>query len=101
MKPSEYIRKGWCQGTPARDRNGNTVAFNDEQAVAWCLLGALFRAAHDNHTCDGQTDFSKWVAAVMCYYGPKCNFQKFSPQWNDDPKRTQADVLAFLQRRGL
>ena len=34
-------RHRWCQGFDASDGKGNSVHYNDEQAVSWDLVGGL------------------------------------------------------------
>ena len=36
--------EGWCKGMSRMDRNGN-LAFDDRDAIAWCAVGAIDRAA--------------------------------------------------------
>lgn len=31
----------WCQGTAARDKNGNKVWSESPEAVSWCVYGAM------------------------------------------------------------
>ena len=45
MKPSDYIEKGWTQGTYAIDELGNDVGTTGKGvAVAWCAMGAIHEA---------------------------------------------------------
>jgi hypothetical protein len=41
------IDKGWCTKCLAVDRYGRDISHNSPQAVGFCALGAIFRAAHD------------------------------------------------------
>ncbi|MTD92860.1 hypothetical protein GIW81_00770 [Hyphomicrobium sp. xq] len=82
------IARGWCQGTYAETRDraerGN---YRHATAYAWCLAGASFATDADicvddrlralireDTACDGMVD------------------------WNDDPHRTQGEVLALIRR---
>jgi hypothetical protein len=39
-----FIERGWCRRAEARDSTGRIVDPTSEQAVAWCVLGALHAA---------------------------------------------------------
>lgn len=39
-----FIERGWCKGAQARDREGNLADPKSNEAVAWCLYGALVAA---------------------------------------------------------
>ena len=49
MLPSEYVKKGWCQGQNAIDTYGNPVDIESANcdAVAWCMMGAIDAANVD------------------------------------------------------
>ena len=77
------VAQGWTQGIMARDSNGRYVDPEDPRAAAWCLLGAVERAAGGN--------MELYTLIVLYYLGIT------SPgEWNDSYGRTQADVLGAL-----
>ena len=41
MRPSDYLKRGWCQDVPAVDAAGVSVPSRDPAAVKWCMIGAL------------------------------------------------------------
>jgi len=47
MLPSEYIQKGWTRGDTARNKGGESVAYDDPNARSWCVLGAIFASSKD------------------------------------------------------
>ena len=55
MLPSDYLKQGWCQGTSGQTADGR-VAGLAEQAVRWCMLGAIRQALNDGHLTMGQKD---------------------------------------------
>lgn len=79
----------WTQGTLARDANGKECQECGTQAVQWCALGAIVRAAADagfhSHWCD-----ASWV--LRLHLGIRN-----TGEWNDSPFRTHAEVLAALR----
>lgn len=72
-----FIHNGWTQGALARDRNGKHTGPKNLQATCWCLGGALIQAGF--RFGDYRFTSRRSVAG-----------------WNDDPKRTQTQVLACL-----
>jgi hypothetical protein len=89
MKPSDYIRRGWTQGTHARDADGKPVRADSPEAVAWCLTGAL-HAAYG--TLPGVLE-SAWASVRDIINGDMVD-------WNDYPRRTKAQVIAALKDAG-
>ena len=48
LKRSKHlIKKGWCQKSYARDKDGKPISFLSKKAVSFCLSGAISRAASD------------------------------------------------------
>lgn len=79
------LQKGWCQRSIARDRHGHPVMATSKNAVRWCLMGTFF----------AQRTQLRWYAFRLLFKGEMAR----SPlEWNDDPKRTQADVLSLVRR---
>ncbi len=90
MKPSQYIAKGWCQGRSALDSEGKFVFAESTSAIQWCLIGAL-RVAY-NESREQSYKVIKKLEVKLGYPGLSI--------WNDDPKRTKAEVIALLQSIG-
>ena len=88
--PSEYLAEGWCQSTFARDRLGNEVSSYDEGAVAWCMVGAIHKAFEDGDAMPTKDEYLSILQGILPNGG--------IPRWNDDPKRTQAEVVAMAQQ---
>ncbi len=43
-RAAQLIEKGWCRGALARDGEGNKVGVYSDDAVAYCVVGALMCA---------------------------------------------------------
>jgi len=74
----------WTQGVFALDSEGNETYSAGDDAVCWCVLGALNRVK----ALDGSPySFLGQVIGV-------------SPidVWNDDPTRTQSEVVSALRK---
>lgn len=88
-KMRELLAKGWTQGAWARDENGNPVSELSPAARSFCILGARYRVCQDT---SGKIKLDAiFIAAV------EFNLSSIK-SWNDDPKRTQPEVLAFIDR---
>ena len=90
MKPSEYIAKGWCQGVAAKDGDGRVCMPDASYAAKWCLIGACIKAYPE------RTERRFQVATKLQHKLGNLHYAK----WNDDPKRTQAEVIELLQSIG-
>ncbi len=89
---ARYLLQGpgaWCRGTFARDLYGREVDAVSPLARAWCLEGAVARAAWQN-----RADPAVWEAALALL---RREVGAVGP-WNDQEGRTQAEVLALLDR---
>jgi hypothetical protein len=73
----------WTKVASARNSLGATVTPDDEDAVCWCLNGAIFKTAR-NYT--------------LCHY----EIRKYLPgsivNWNDAKARTFEDVTRLLDK---
>lgn len=96
-KPSKVLRKaaallerGWCQGAAARDERGHGCHPTAPIACKWCWLGALFVAANEKRNLTNDCE----------RYGRRAihNHDAGLPSWNDQPYRTQAEVVAACLR---
>lgn len=93
MKPSDYIRKGWCQHSAARDAYGHSVDACDPQASEWCLSGAIVAAYPE-----------EVVVREKIYPRLKKKLDVTSISniinWNDAVPRTQLQVIELLESIG-
>jgi hypothetical protein len=87
--PASRLRIGWCQGAVARDRRGRAVFPRESIAVSWSLLGA-FAASFDS----GTPEWTAYLRRLSQVLGAPCVSARWMAEWNDDPSRTQADVVA-------
>jgi hypothetical protein len=88
------VASGWCQRTAARDASGRSVVPNDPAAASWSTTGAIIAAARTNRAATreavAQAPFALAMSALSTVVGA-------GPQsWNDEPERSQNDVLAAL-----
>ena len=87
--PASRLRVGWCQGANARDCAGHAVFPRQSVAASWSLSGAI-AASLDCGTPEW-TAYFKRLSRVL---GAPSGSARWLAEWNDDPSRTQADVVA-------
>lgn len=76
------VAKGWCQRAYALDADGKPLWATDRRATKWCLRGAVFASAYDDHE-------EPFLCLARAGVGE-------GTAWNDKPGRTQAEVIAVL-----
>ena len=75
------IAQGWCQDAYARNASGDEVHKGSDAACQWCLAGAL-PDLHGSH----------YHILLGLLRTPNLM------TWNDDPSRTQQDVLDLYDK---
>jgi hypothetical protein len=75
----------WCKGFQAVNANGRPVRAVADNAVAWCIAGALYKCYPKNED---------WHA-VQLKLRERINGQRLH-DWNDNPKTTFADVRKLI-----
>lgn len=83
-----YVSQGWTQDVQAKDIVGHRVSCYNTNATCWCVEGALRKAAFEK-------DIPWFYPATKVRNVIK---QDRLFEWNDDPERTQADVIRALER---
>ena len=85
---TDRLRKGWCRHYYANTADGTPVEYDDNQAVSWCLVGAL-RLESD----DDKTEMYSVSEEI------RNHIDGFSlATWNDARGRTQGEVLELLAK---
>ena len=91
----------WTQGHFARSQNNHPTEYQSLEAVKWCIAGALNLEALRLYGCDSDAPL---VAAEKAIKDQVLQ-DGFVPEagqglvgWNDAGDRTEADVLATLDR---
>lgn len=80
----ERIAQGWCQDVSAVDFSGEGCCSGSPDAHAWCLNGAIV-AADATEAVD-----------LACFAAMGFRNRGEAVGWNDEPERTQAEVLARI-----
>lgn len=75
----DLIQSGWTQGEDARDAEGHPTYLENDGATCWCMVGALVRAGIPRSQFEFEYPNGESESVLF---------------WNDEPKRTKAEVLA-------
>ena len=86
IRARELLARGWTQGVYARDDLGHSVNPRRGDARCFCTSGAAIRVRE-------QLGFGGPVRLTVPGQYPSVI------EWNDDPNRTQAEVLAAVDAR--
>lgn len=90
----ELVKRGWTQGTLARDANGGPVSAYDPTAVCFCAVGSV--DTRDSWDEEGLAAFGGALelleGALSADWGDSLG------AFNDAPTTTQADVVALFDR---
>jgi hypothetical protein len=90
------VAESWCRGADARDAEGNEVEPWDDAAASWSLLGAMVAVLEAEAARGGELPLSELGSAL--YALANLIETESLVDWNDDPRRTQDNVLAVLDR---
>ena len=86
----ERVTKGWCQGVLTRTADGVGVHGTHPLAVRWCATGAL------NTPLGG--DFRDNEITAYLFLEERILGGRSVILWNNDPKRTQEEVINLFDR---
>lgn len=85
--------KRWTKGAMARDSRRVAVAPTDEDAFAYDLLGAIFRAGYDLADIRVTNELRDVLTRVS---GGRESDRLWLIEWHDAPSRKHHDVLALI-----
>lgn len=95
-KARALLAQGWTQHHNARDKKGNPVPAWAPQATCYCLEGAII--------CVAEGESHSTLVFAERILRKQIDEEGFSPvypslaTWNDDPERTQEEVLKLADR---
>ena len=92
----ELVAESWCSGADALDADGFEVDPWDDKAVSWSLLGAVVAVLERDSSLAGELPLAELGAALFALADliPTDSLA----DWNDDPRQTQANVVAVLDQ---
>jgi hypothetical protein len=92
IRARRLVKGGWTQDSYAKDKYGKSTAPTMRDATCFCALGAIKRAKAEL----GLDEFDSVGTVLFKVVGG------YIPEWNDDPRRTQAEVVdAFTKAIAL
>ncbi len=92
----ELLEQGWTQDVFARREDGTAVNPNSPEAVSFCISGGVHRAAREIVPEEDLSDLLTWHLK----YIEDALGSRNPVIYNDDPERTQEDVIDLLDRVG-
>lgn len=84
--------KAWIKGVNATNKLGKGCTSSSEDAVCWCMDGALMRSAQSAHLYEPGSAY--WDAFYALNKLANGDFIA----WNDKPERKHAEVLAVFDK---
>jgi hypothetical protein len=96
QRACDLVRGGWSQHADARSAEGVEVQPWHETAAAWSLLGALVAALEEQADHHGRDLPLDDLAAALNELAARIDDDSLT-NWNDEPTRTQGDVINTLQ----
>lgn len=104
MLPSEILSKAadliepkgkWTQGWFAKNADGGSLKVFSQSATCFCAVGAMRRVAGSRGEL--ATAFATFISASKIPE-PERNAGANIVQWNDDPARTQSEVVEAFRK---
>lgn len=89
------VAQGWTQGESARDAYGKPRAATAQDAVCWCVIGAIDSVVWPNFQ-----PRSEPIAVIRKAIGLESPWMPITSlaDWNDAKTRTQAEILAAFDK---
>lgn len=84
----DRVSRGFCKRAYAINYAGDMISPDDENAVAWCTLGALGDIGRNDYI---PIDMA-WKILLDTYDIDSI------PTWNDQPERTKEDVIELYKK---
>lgn len=85
---AETVRSGWTQGTLARTERGKPTSPNSDDAVCWCILGAIGHVAPKRH-----------MRYIRMLEKNAFDANDYSPvEYNDGVAKSGEDVALYIEK---
>jgi hypothetical protein len=90
---ASLIRKGWTMNAEARDLNGNIVHVTSDDAVSFCVLGAIHRITYKALAFRGYMALAEFEG----YVRSRLHGGSSISHWNDHIAKDQEAVAIALE----
>ena len=87
----------WCQLQLAKDKDGNLCWWNTTDPVAFCVVGATYRATFDLTGGLNDVHEKDALGALLTHLYEAYRWRGTVPQWNDSEGHTKAEVVGALR----
>ena len=90
----------WTKGVLARDSQGRSVSADSKDAVCFCAMGAIDKAAFQQYRTSAHLSFMEvgdTASDAISVLGEEVGTRTVNV-WNDDPNTTHEDVLEMFDR---
>lgn len=91
IKPSDYLKQGWCQELLSVDSNEEYIDPLNPKAVKWCMFGAITIAEYKACGTHGgliygqlRRNLNKTIGSIH--------------RWNNSSKRTKDEVITIMEQ---
>jgi hypothetical protein len=91
------LTRGWTQQADARALDGRPVFPDDDRAVSWSLIGSLVAEFDPVARAHGKATAIE-ILALGCVLLADILDTDSLEAWNDEPGRTQAQVIGAIDR---
>jgi hypothetical protein len=93
----KLVENGWCKKAAAKCKRGAGIIYLDEQAVSFCVAGAIGRSVDDLMAChSGERRDRRNIDCAVNFMS--ANDIKDIPKWNDKWYRTKRSVMRAFDR---
>lgn len=92
---AQLIERGWTKQALARDENGQRCGVSREQAVCWCLSGAVLRVTRARNFV---TEYSKVEDLIKKAILNEEGLEMSLPRWNDSYCSSAAQAAAIVRK---
>jgi hypothetical protein len=94
----KFVRRGWTQGTYAKDLRGHAIITSSLDAACFCSVGAINRACYELDLYKERDQVFKALAKAIPGANPEHDGRMTIVEYNDRPERTQEEVLAVFRQ---
>ncbi len=91
IKPSDYLKQGWCQDLLSVDDTGKYVDPLSVKAVQWCMYGSIMAAEYKTYGTHGGLIYGQLRKNLTQTIGS-------IDRWNNASERTKDEVIIIMEQ---
>lgn len=89
-------KRGWTQGSMARDANGDACSVNSDAAMSYCLSGALVKSWRELDCANENFYFQLFETRFSEVILRKYSYKRTLTRWNDDIATHREAVVELI-----